>query len=549
MFTWLQTVMQRHYKWLFSILLAIIIVAFVFTIGNTGGVGSGNPEDFRRDFYGFNLNSQRDMAALNEWTAMSSALSGRRLSPQNREAAVLQRAVSLSLVDQLGIPEPNEEQFAEFLRGIPAFTDPATGQFSRDRYTQALDQAQNTPGGKDTLSLVLVQDYRIGKVLDALGGPGYVLPYMSQLELQERNTEWSIAVAELDKSTFEPEIETTPEALEAFYQNNSFRYESGPRIVVGFVTFPAKDYVNAVADPTDAQLARFYNQNRAQWPKNDEGKTKPLDEIREQVIEAYKLESAVDKAVAAGNELAVAAYNANYEGQLTAEPASITDFLKSKGLTEEAVAPFPRSKPEEAVSATKNSFVNLAGARAAAALDAERFYSDAVATDDGAAVFFLREELPSETPPLDKVRIKVMADYAQAERSRQFNLKSVALKDELQKAVDDGQDFNKVAEEKGLTVKDYNNFTAMSPPDGVDYFILSAIQGMQPGEISDLMSIGTLGTFIYVADKKVPDYALGSDEVIDNMKQIQSLSARLTTQSIMNDLITSGMEKATPHEF
>ena len=42
MISWSQTILQKHNKWLFSILLVVIIIAFVFTIGNTPGIGSGN---------------------------------------------------------------------------------------------------------------------------------------------------------------------------------------------------------------------------------------------------------------------------------------------------------------------------------------------------------------------------------------------------------------------------------------------------------------------------------------------------------------------------
>lgn len=549
MFTWIQNVMQRHYKWLFSILLAIIIVAFVFTIGNTGGVGSGNPADIRREFYGFNLNSQRDMTALTEWTQMSSALMGRRLSAQNREAAMMQRAVTLSLANQLQIPEPSAEQMAAFLKGIPAFQDPATGRFSRDRYTQVVDQAQSTPNGEERLSLVLHQDWRIQQVVDALGGPGYVLPYMAQRELVERKARWSIEVAELNPDSFSPVVESTPEAIEAFYENNTFRYETGPQLIVSFVAYPAEKYLDQVEEPTAAQLNSYYNANRAQWPKDDDGRTLPLAEVKDEVQAAWKLEQAREAAIAAANELAVEAYNANYDGELEATPDSITAFLKQRGLKEETLRPFPQSAPEKILQSTESPFINEAASRVAASLRPQRFYSDAIPVDDGASVLFLREELPSTVPPLEQVRIQVVADYAEAERKRQFNEKSLALKADLEAAVKAGKSFQEAAEAEGLEVQSYEDFTMMSPPEGVDYFILSAIQGLQPGEISDLMSIGTLGTFIYVEDKKVPKYALDSEEVTENMEALRKMSARLTTQSIVNDLITVGLEKATPREF
>ncbi|WOO42082.1 peptidyl-prolyl cis-trans isomerase [Rubellicoccus peritrichatus] len=548
MFTWLQTVMQRHYKWLFSILLAVIIVAFVFTIGNTGGFGSGNPADVRREFYGINLNSPKDMNNLGQWTSISANLMQRRISPRNQEGAMLQRAVALYLADQMNIPGPGEQQFAEFLRDVPAFQDPQTKAFSRDLYTKAIDSAQSTPNGEENLSIVLIQDYRIQKVMDGLGGPGYVLPYMAMRELEQRNTKWTIDVASMDKAAFTPAVEATPEALQEFYEQNQFRYESGPKIVVSYVEFPAADFVGEVKDPTEADLTTYYNSNRTKWPKDEEGKTKPLADIRDEVASAWKLEQAEDIATAKANELAVVVFEATDSGELTYNPESIAAFLKKQGLTEKVLQAFPRNNISALVS-TNTPFINNSAATLAASLNERRFYTDAVPSDDGATVLFLKEELPTTVPPLEDVRIQVAADYSKEEGERQFNLKAVELKKELTAALDEGKSFKEAAETAGLTVSNYADFTMMSPPQGLDYFVLSTLQNMDQGELSDMQSFSDLSTFVYVETKTVPEYPLDAPEVVENIEQLASMSSRLTAQGIINDLITIGEANARPEEF
>lgn len=550
MFTWLQTVMQRHYKWLFSILLAIIIVAFVFTIGNTGGFGSGNPADVRREFYGINLNSQKDMGDLAQWTGISSNLMQRRLSPTNREGAMLQRAVVLYLADQMNIPAPGDEQFAEFLRGIPAFQDRQTGTFSRDLYTSEIDRAQNTPNGEENLSLVLIQDYRIQKVMDALGGPGYVLPYMAMRELEQSNTTWSIDVAKMDESTFEPTINSTPETLQEFFEQNQFRYESGPLIAVSYIEFPATEFISEVKEPTEVELTTYYNSNRTKWSKDEEGKTKPLADIRDQVVNSWKLEQAKDIATTKANELAYAVFEGTDGGELTYSPESITAFLEKQGLTEKSLKPFPRNDIAAAVS-TNTPFINNSAVTQAVSLNERRFYTDPVQSDDGAVVLFLKEELPSTVPPFEDVRIQVAADYADEESKRQFNLKAVKLKNELSTAIDEGKNFKEAAEALGLTVKTYTDFKLSEPPQELrqDYFVLQTMLKLDQGELSDLTSFGDLSTFVYVETKTVPEYPLDSPEVLDNIAQLTSMSSRITAQGIINDLITVGEANARPEEF
>lgn len=546
MISWIQNLLQKHYKWLFTGLLAIIIVAFVFTIGNTGGVGSGNPQDVKLEFYGVNLNSPRQMQALQQDTSLSARLNAQRLNRNTFEMAVLQRITALHLANQLNIPAPTQEQMASFIRGLQGLQDPQTGQFSRDRYTALLDELQNSPqsGGEQALLQVVSDDYRISKVQDGLSGPGYVLPYMAKLQLEAVDTVWSLDVATLERNNFQPDVQPSEEELASYYEENEFRFATGPRIVVSYVAFPLSDYLADIEDPKPGTLLNYYRVNRSNFPAGEDGKPQPLDAVREQVVEAWKQEQAEELAINDANTLAVAAYEASYADKLSSDAASIRAFAEAQDKEVTTLAPFPRDEPRSSAPGIPQSALAQA-----ATLDENRFYTDGLKIEDGAAVFFLEEELPSSTPPLAEIRETVLSAYVDGETRRLFSQRAQEIKTELQAAVDAGESFAEKAKSLGLKVDSYADFTFVSPPQGLDYFVLQAVQGMKKGGITDLMSIGDLGTFVYVADKVAPQIELDSPEVQENIEQLANFSARATSQGIMNELIIKEEARVTPSEF
>ena len=545
MISWIQRVLQRHNRWFFSFLLIVIIVAFVFTIGNTGGFGSGNPQDVKRDFYGYNLNSPTDTGALQKWSLVSLQLSGRRVSQSTLEIAMLQRATLLHLADKLQIPSPHNAQFMDFLSHVPAFLSTQDNQFSPNKYTEVLDQFDNSPNlGQELLTTVLNQDYRMGLVMKAISGPGYVLPTMAKEELKRQGTVYSVDMASLNKDTFEPKIDTSLLNLEEFYQQNTFRYKTPEQVQLSYVEFPAKNYVDKVPEPTEAQLQSYYEANIMQWPKQEDGKPSTLAQVKDQVKVDWKHQQALDNAAKAANTLAVRAYDAVYDDQLRPNTESINRFLSDENLVPQTIAAFsPEALPEH------DSLSPEALQQAVSSFNRDRFYTDGIISNDNVVIFFLENVTPPHQLKYDQVKAKVLADYKTTERDRLYNLKAVKIKGELEKGVETGKNFDQLAQSLGLEVNSYNDFKVSSPPEGIDYFVLSKLREMHQGDVSDLMSFGTLGTYIYVAKEDIPTDAIGQAQIDSAMERLQAYSAQATAQSTLNELVVLGEINATPHEF
>ncbi|WP_309398198.1 peptidylprolyl isomerase [Cerasicoccus maritimus] len=545
MFTWLQTHIQKHHKIIFGIILVVVIISFVFTIGNFGGFGNPtNPNAGPRDFYGFNLNSNRDVRSLEQWTTISLALDRQRITDDAVQYGVLQRAVMLDLAAKLQIPGPTQEQFTQYVTERPAFQDWQTGKFSQKMYGAFVESFQNNPNfTKETLETALTQNFRIDQVASAIGGPGYVMPYLAVEEIKRRDTVWSLDMAELDRDTFEPTFDITDETLQEFYLQNKFRYETKPEIVAEYVSFPSADFVSQVAEPTEAELTAVYNSNRAQWPKNDEGAIKPLADIKEAVIAKYKEEKAQELALNEANKLAVALYDAAYDGSIKQNDPSLAAFLSEQKLSLQKLPPFSSD------NLNVSPIVPASGLSQILNLQEGRFFTDGgVKTSDGAAVLLLVEKGATRIPELAEVRDRVIADYKVYEKGRQFNQKAEEAQASLQAAVDAGKSFVDEAKALGFTVQSFDDFTMMSPPKGVDNFVLSTLGDMEQGEVSNLVGFGDIGTILYVKKADAPDVDASSEQVVKEMEQIQSQIAMATEASIVNELIEIGNKQLETEE-
>lgn len=537
MFTWLQTHIQKHHKIIFGIILVVVIISFVFTIGNFGGFGNPvNPNEQPKNFYGFNLNSQRDRSYLEQGLAISSQLNRQRINSPERD--MLARAVKLHLANELMIPQPSEEAFLEYVRARPAFMDFRTGEYSHNQYTQILDMLKNNARiSEETVADILGQDYRIAQVDKALGGPGYVLPYEAVEVIKRRDTVWSIDVAELKREDFKPEIEVTDEALQTYYEENKARYETAPMASAEYVMFNTEDFLEEVPEPSQEQLTKYYNSNRAKWPKNDEGATEPLENIEDEVTAEWKREQAKDLALHAANELVVEIDNAVYEKTIEQGAESVEAFVSKHGQTLEPLPPF------SATDVPANAPLPAKALRQALSLTGDRFYTDGLVTNEGGAIIIVKSMSETTIPPLSEIRDQVVADYKADEEQRQFNLAGQENQKKLQAAVDEGKSFEEEAKALGLTVQTYDDFNFNKSPEGIDNFILQTIENMSQGEVSNLVGFGDVGTIVYVEKRDIPEVSSDSEEVQNLISQLNRGAARATRMTIVNELITIGSEK------
>lgn len=542
MISWLQTVIQRNNKFLFSLLLIVIIIAFVFTIGDFGGVGPGSRDDrlAAQEFYGYDLNNRRTVEELSRSANISMFLNGQP-RPSTQEQAtmlILQRVIGLYLADQFQIPAtPSREAFTRFFQDVPAFSDPQTGVYSRNRSQQIMDDFNNDPQlGDALLTLVLVEDYRIDKAMQLLGGPGYVLPQVAETALLGRKTEWTLEIASLSRAQAKPELDLSDATLEAYYEANKERYRPENEIVAGYALV-ASDAA-AAGEPSQAELEAFYQAHSADWAKGENGEPKPLADVRAQVAQAWQQDKATEAAEHAANQLTLEIYNAVNSGKLKPEAASLEAFLAGKNLKFASLPPFNSSsllQPGAGQEQIKRGALALIGQ--------DRFFSDAVAVDDGAAIVFLLDQVELPVPALATIREQVSADASAEQSLRFFAEKTQSDRAALEKALSEGKSFEDAAQALGLHVRKIAPFTFETLPEDINpYFLFAAIE-LQKGQISQPLTDAEGNNFVYLAERKLPQGEADATELEQVSQRLQQDLRFATISSVLSEMANLGEEQ------
>ena len=556
MISWIQKTFQQHFRSIFAVLLAIVIISFVFTIGAAPGIGRAERHSLERRVFGYNLGSQEDQTRLFGDASLSAQLQA-GFTPESAElqSYAFQRAASLELADQLHIPPSTKAEVAEFIKTLRVFTG-QDGQFDQSRYKSFVDSLKTNPGlTEGTASRVLGDDVRAGKVQKLLAGPGYVLPADVKTQLEQADASWTLGVATVDYASFKPNIAVTDAALTTFYEENVFRYEIPPRVEVSYAEFSALPLM-ASLNVTEAEVRAYYDENPGRFPKppadpKADPKVAPKSDpaadyaaVRPQVETTLKLERARRAATKAASDLSYELYQA----KLTPGTPEFEQYLKTHNITLKPLAPFTR----EAGPAEFGGSQEIAAD--AFKLNKDRMLSDAVASPTGAVILVWKDVQPARKPLLSEVREKVAADYVEGEKRKLFVELGRKVRSTIESRLKAGDAFDKAvaaaasAHAVKIEAKSLPPFTRRQPPQDIDYSVFGALQRLEKGAVSDMIIAKEHGLLVYAADKKLPDLNETSPEYTAARIQIAMASGRIAAGAYLNDVISAELKKSEPPE-
>jgi peptidyl-prolyl cis-trans isomerase D len=512
MITWIQTSLQKHFRILLFVLLAVVIVSFVFTIGAAPGIGQGGQKVRTRTYFDINLGSPEDQQRLFGDAGLSILLQAGfpALQGDQLQAFALQRYAALHLARQLNLPSPNSAQLTTFIQSLGAFAD-AEGNFDATAYARFRDNLRTDPNLTEAdIARVLADDFRYDQVLKLLGGPGYVLDGDVVRQLARADSQWSIEVLSVDYTTFAPAITPTEPALETFFEANAFRYEIPPRVSVGYVNFPASAFLDRVT-LTEQEIRNHYDANPWRFPSAGTGEDglptfgeDPADNfaaVRDQVAASLRLQRANRLAANAASDVTVAMFDAQVPA------ADIPAFLARRGLEILPAAPFTRS----AVPALFGRAPRVG--EEAFRLGPERPFSDALNIPGGAAILIWEETLPPEIPTLDQVREEVLADYVEREKRQRFLAAGRALRENIQTRLAAGESFATAATAAAAAAPlplqvgatSHGPFTRRTPAPDVSPTVLGALENLDTGDLSEMVFSEQNGYLVVVTSRVAPD--------------------------------------------
>jgi len=552
MISWIQRNLQQHFKFIFVVLLGLTIVAFVFVTNASSGLGGADRQVLTREFFGHNLGSEEGQARIFGDANLSATLQlgYAGFSSEQLQQYAFQRAAALHLADQFHLPATTKTEIADHIQNLPAFADD-TGKFDPVRYATFRDNLKTGRITETDILRVLADDVRIGKAQALVGGPGYVLDDDVRTQLARADTKWTVEVATIDYKAYQPAINPGTAELTKFFEDNSFRYEIGPRVIVSVVNFPTTDFLGAVT-VTEAEVRARFDAAPGSFSKpandpKDPKAVKPAEAgdfelVRADVETTLKSERAHRLAIKTASDLSYALF----EKRVSHEPAALEAFLAARNLKWQRLAPFTA----EAGPAEFGQSPDLAAA--AFRLGSARHFSDAVPYLGGAAVLFWHETLPSRIPLYSEVSARVGTDYIESERRKRFVDLGRAVKNLIETRLKAGDTFAQATAAAGrahsvsLTTKALPAFSFREPAEGVDFSVFGALERLEQGQVSDMIVNADQGQLVYAASRQLPDLSAANPQYAVARAQLASLTARLGANVVINDLVAAELKRTEP---
>lgn len=522
MITTLQNFFLKHNKWLFGGLLVVIIVTFVLTIGPQSFFGSSGPQQRQSlKYYGYDLSSPADQRAMGFTAEISAILHPElRLRREQLMDYAYLRVAALGLADQLGIPNPDKDSLGSFVETLQIFQDPQTGKFSAESYRTMLDALQsNARFDRESVALVLREDYRISRVRDALGGPAYSLPFENRQDFIDRETSYTVTLAEFDYASFEPEIDASEEALTQFFNENPGRYEIPETISVTALLFKADAYMNEVPAPTQEALESYFTPRKAQYASQPEADAEPVEtppevtlaEVRDEVVADWQREQAAKIAAKKSEQFSLRLWQGGIMKDSDPYKALVEEF-KVRSMP---VPPYSRDQAPRMADAP----AELLNSMWIYTSNPTRYFSDIAQIADGAVVLVTDGVTEARMPEFAEVEEAVTQDYKLAEKRRLFAEKGAELKQTIEAGLETTP-FDELAQSLGLEVKPLEPFTGFNIPAELRTGSLwEQVRYLDKGELSDLILQADTGIFAYVVEKSIPEVDTGSEEFKDYLEQ------------------------------
>lgn len=540
MISWIQNALEKKGRIIFIILLAVIVVSFVFVIGETPGCVSAAPGMQAREYYGYDLNSEADTRGLVQEVVISSIVNrGQRpQSAQMLEQEFLSRAALLYLADRVGIPAPTQQAFVSFLAEIPFFQD-ANGRFDPNRVTSFLDMSQlSRQFDEATINRALTNDFRIRQLMESIAPPGYTVPFDIEEQTRRMDASYTLSIARLAEDSVELTFDPSEDEIETFFSQRVEAYRIPETRILALATFRPAAFAGKVPDPSETELRQFFDNNRTRYVDEEaEDPTKALPDfetVRDEVLQDWKEAQGERLARQSAEEFVYTLFDEEI-GMLDPK---LDETAQRFGVTLEVLEPMVGVNPPPAANLPEEAVAE------AARLDSLRYFSDPFETGDSVSVLLLREVQPTYIPELSDVRSQVLQDLEDARKQEAFVEKGEELRESLAEAVASGTPFPEAARTLGLDVETFEDVRWENLPDNLAPGTIRRAESLPSDTVSPMVVTGETGSFLFVDSRSAPVFAEDSESYAETKRFLASDNSRRFVSSFVSDLVQSGLARA-----
>jgi hypothetical protein len=510
MITGLQTFAQKHYQWLFGILLVIIIASFIFAYGPASNLSHGeSPWHENKLFLGYDL---QDAAVAREISRDASVgfylKNGYPAYNQSQfKQLIFERIIALDMANKLGIPNPSTAQLGVYMATLPALQDDQ-GHFNRAQYDALVEQFADA-GGEKFLSAAVAERWRLDQLEDVMGRGAYYLPESLKREAALRSARYTLELATLP-NTLADKLSLSDEEVQKYFDAHASDYQS-PQTREGiYYELSADKFIARVETPSEDVLKKYFDKisfKFLQWQKTEENgqvtgekpQAPTYAEHAEDTLKLYKQEKASRMAAEVVDEVVGKIYADNIAPQSPAWD----ELTKSAGLVAIAIPASRSSDTVEGVPADAMDVLFSLGSTP---------YSGAFQTDD-AGGFVLLTKTHEPTPmSFEQAKDAVTVAARSAKAQEAFAALANEAANELKKATSVA-DFEKTAADKGWTASHPEAFALASAPkelQGHIKLLQSLITAQEGAVLAAVDSQSAVAAF--VLEVATPEFSLSNED-------------------------------------
>ena len=431
---------RRHQAWLWVIIAFITIASFVIygptnaKFGNSlkggGGIGSvlGRPV------------SQEEFVNAHHEAALDIFLRSRQWPEEGSpefEMRTWQRLLLIEEQKDFGIQISTEAAAAAAQSILGPLSRSEQGPVSFDDFVDKLLK----PQGLDADDFDRFLHHQLANEqlfrLVGLGGKA-VTPQEGEMLYRQQYEDFSTAMVSFPASNYLGVVLVTPDALSQFYSNRVANYRVPDRVQVSYVKFDVTNYV-AAAQAAITNLDTAVDEEYRRYGTNLFPEAKTPAEAKAKIKEAEIRQ----RALLEGRRVA-GAFAEELDRMEPKTAGNLDGLAKTNGLVTGTTAPFDREDgPAELKVPDKFS-------QAAFKLTRDEPFAGPIVADDGVYVIALKQQLPSEVPPLAGIEGKVTEDYRMLQAMQLAHQAAAKFSNTLTNGLALGKTFDSICAEAGV---------------------------------------------------------------------------------------------------
>jgi hypothetical protein len=342
----------------------------------------------------------------------------------------------------------------------------------------------------------------IQELISTVGISGKLItPQEAQALYVRDHQELQVEAVFFNASNYLSQVTVDPAALNQFYTNQLPSYRIPERVQVSYVKFDVSNYL-AQAEKQMTNLNEIVDSNLARMGTNTFKDAKTPEEKKAKLREEILRRAALNEA----NKAAIAFARPLFESE-TLKAESLDAAAKTNGLMVKVSAPFDRENGPTDLKVEPNF------AKAAFSLTPSDPFTQPIVGEDGVYLIAYNKTIPSEIPPLDKIKDQVTTDFKHMRASGLAHMAGLEFSRAVTNGLAQGKSFDALAataKVKPVTLPPFSLLTRELPEvdNRADLDTLKELAfGTPPGKASEFRPNREGGMVVYVKSQLPIDEA------------------------------------------